>query len=88
MGGLDLSVLRQLQQRPKALASRDNGVFLALGFDDKVLLQAVGLDARGKLINESFVLRLADVARKLRELVERNICDSGGHDGSPFWLGF
>ena len=70
VGGLDIAFLRKLQQRLEALASGDNGEFLAVLLHDKILLQAVRPDAGGKFRDETLVLRLADVARERDELVE------------------
>ena len=68
--GLISPAFASCKQRLQALASRDNGEFLALLLHDKVLLQAVRPDAGGEFLDEALILRLADVALERDELVE------------------
>ncbi len=77
MSAFDLPGLGEQQERRQSLASGDNGELLALLFHDEILLQAVRLDAGGKFVNETLVLRLADVAFELGQLVQGNVHDVG-----------
>ena len=73
--GLDVTGFGKPLQRLQPPASGDDGEFLAVFPDDKVLLQAVSLDARGQLLDAGLVLRLADVAFPGGQLVERDVRD-------------
>ena len=73
--GLDVTGFGEPLQRLQPPASGDDGEFLAVFPDDKVLLQAVRLDARGQLVDAGLVLRLADVAFPGGQLVERDVRD-------------
>ena len=75
ISGFDVTGFGEPLQRLQPTPSGDDGEFLAVFADDKILLQAVSLDARGQLLDARLVLRLADVPFPGRQLVERYVRD-------------